>query len=113
MPERVRAGAFAEAETGQILARSEGLAVASLRTMQRGLFSADPADPWRADGEALCRFTPACLARALQRAAGNELAGLEARAALLRRVGEVCATFPALFGTAARPGNLYDYWAAR
>ncbi len=32
---------------------------------------------------------------------------------MLRRVGEVCAVNPAVFGTAARPGNLYDYWAAR
>jgi hypothetical protein len=32
---------------------------------------------------------------------------------LLRRVGEVCAAYPAAFGSAARPGNLYDYWAAR
>src|SRR4051812_14142605 len=40
---------YREAETGQVLARSEGLAVASLRAMQAGLFSADPHDPWRAD----------------------------------------------------------------
>ncbi len=51
--------------------------------------------------------------RAFQHAPGNELAGIEGRAALLRRLGEVCAANPAFFGTAARPGNLYDYWAAR
>jgi hypothetical protein len=104
---------FHEAETGQILSRSEGLAVASLRAMQAGLFSADPAEPWRADAGALLRITPAALARAFQHAAGNELAGIEGRAALLRRAGEVCAAHPALFGAAARPGNLYDYWMAR
>jgi hypothetical protein len=104
---------FREAETGQILSRSEGLAVASLRAMQTGLFSTDPAEPWRADAEALLRITPETLARAFQHAAGNELAGIEGRAALLRRAGEVCAAHPAAFGTAARPGNLYDYWAAR
>jgi hypothetical protein len=53
------------------------------------------------------------LAHAFQHAAGNELAGIEGRAGLLRRVGEVCAAHSAAFGTAARPGNLYDYWAAQ
>jgi hypothetical protein len=104
---------FREAETGQILSRSEGLAVASLRAMQSGLFSADPAKPWRADAGALSRITPEALARAFQHAAGNELAGIEGRAALLRRLGEVCTAYPAQFGTAALPGNLYHYWAAR
>jgi Protein of unknown function (DUF1688) len=104
---------FQEAETGQILSRSEGLAVASLRAMQAGLFSADPNKPWRADAGALSRITPKALARAFQHAAGNELVGVEGRATLLRRLGEVCAVNPALSGTEARPGNLYDYWAAR
>src|SRR5690349_16384177 len=103
---------FREAETGQILSRSEGLAVASLRAMQAGLFSADPAHPWRADAGALSRITPEALAQAFQHAAGNELAGIEGRAALLRRVGEVCAACPDPFGVTARPGNLYDYWTA-
>ena len=40
---------FRETETGQVLSRSEGLAVASLRAMEKGLFSADPSTPWRAD----------------------------------------------------------------
>jgi len=44
---------YREAETGLVLARSEGLAVASLRAMQAGLFSGDPARPWRADAAAL------------------------------------------------------------
>jgi hypothetical protein len=104
---------FHEAETGQILSRSEGLAVASLRAIQSGLFSDDPSAPWRADAGALSQITPEALARTFQHAAGNELAGIEGRAALLRCVGEVCAAHPALFGTTARPGNLYDYWAAR
>jgi hypothetical protein len=102
-----------EEETGQILSRSEGLAVASLRAMQAGLFSTDPATPWRADAAALSRITPEALAGAFQHAAGNELAAIEGRAALLRRLGEVCAARPAEFGIAGRPGNLYDYWVAR
>jgi hypothetical protein len=101
---------YCEAETGQVLTRSEGLATASLRAMQQGLFSADLAAPWRADAGALTRLTPQRLARAFQHGAGNELLGLNARAALLRRLGEVCAADPGRFGTPARPGNLYDYW---
>jgi hypothetical protein len=104
---------YHEAETGQILPRSEGLAVASLRAMQAGLFSADPANPWRADAAALSRITPESLARAFQHSAGNELVGLEGRALLLRRLGEVCAASPALFGAPARLGGLCDWWSAR
>jgi hypothetical protein len=104
---------FREAATGQILSRSEGLAVASLRAMEAGLFSADPAQPWRADAAALSRITTQALAQAFQHAPGNELAGIQGRAALLRRMGEVCAANPDSFGTAARLGNLYDDWAVR
>jgi hypothetical protein len=101
---------FREVETGQVLQRSEGLAVASLRAMQQGLFSAAPAAPWRADAGALMRISPEQLAGAFQHGPGNELLGLEGRAALLRRLGEVCACDPARFRTPARPGHLYDYW---
>jgi hypothetical protein len=101
---------YCEADTGQLLARSEGLAVASLRAMQRGLFSADPANPWRADAPALARITPAGLAAAFQHHPGNELLGLAGRVALLRRLGEVCGADPTRFGAPARPGNVYDFW---
>jgi hypothetical protein len=103
---------FCEAKTGRLWSRSEGLAVASLRAMQSGLFSADPGDPWRADAEALLRLPTEGLARAFQHGAENELLGIEGRAALLRRIGEICAAIPVLFGAPARPGNLFDYWLA-
>lgn len=102
---------YDEVETGQVLSRSEGLAVASLRAMQTGLFSADPATPWRVDAEALALITPESLARAFQHAAGNELVGFEGRALLLRRLGEACVASPALFGAPARLGRLYDHWS--
>jgi Protein of unknown function (DUF1688) len=104
---------YHDVATGQILSRSEGLAVASLRAMQTGFFSADPATPWRADAEALARITPESLARAFQHAGGNELLGFEGRALLLRRLGEVCRGSPALFGAPARLGRLFDHWSAR
>ena len=66
---------FREAETGLMLSRSEGLAVASLRAMQRGLFSADPTRPWRADAEALARITPELLAGAFQHGPDNGWSG--------------------------------------
>jgi hypothetical protein len=104
---------YFEAETGLALSRSEGLAVASLRAMQAGLFSADPANPWRADAAALVRITAERLGAAFQHEPGNELAGLEGRAMLLRRLGEAVQGAPALFDDPARLGHLYDYWLAR
>jgi Protein of unknown function (DUF1688) len=104
---------YREAETGLTLRRSEGLAVASLRAMQAGLFSADPDDPWRADAAALAAITPQRLAAVLQHGPGNALEGIDGRVLLLRRAGEICAAEPALFGGAARPGGLYDYWRGR
>src|SRR6516225_1053351 len=103
---------YHDVETDQILSRSEGLAVASLRAMQTGLFSADLANPWRADAEALAQITQESLARAFQHGARNELLGLEGRALLLQRLGEACAASPALFGTPPRPGGLFDRWSA-
>jgi hypothetical protein len=102
---------FREAETGQVLSRSEGLAVASLRAMQAGLFSGDSDAPWRADAEALSQISSERLAGAFQHDAGNELLGIEERAALLRGAGEVCAASPGIFGSPARLGHLYDYWS--
>ncbi|HZT87904.1 MAG TPA: URC4/urg3 family protein [Stellaceae bacterium] len=104
---------YREAETGQSFGRSEGLAVASLRAMHQGLFSADPARPWRADAAALARLTPSALAAAFQHREGNLLAGLDGRAELLCRLGATAAAAPELFGRPARLGRLYDYWLPR
>jgi Protein of unknown function (DUF1688) len=101
---------YREAETGLIVARSEGLAVASLRAMQAGLFSADPANPWRADAAALAAITAERLGHAFQHGPDNLLLGLDGRALLLRRLGEAVAAQPELFGHPARLGHLYDYW---
>jgi hypothetical protein len=101
---------YREAATGSVVARSEGLAVASLRAMQAGLFSSDPSRKWRADATALAAITVESLGDALQHGPDNPLCGLEGRAALLRRLGKAVAAQPAVFGTPARLGNLYDYW---
>lgn len=92
---------YRDPETGAELARSEGLGVASLRLFESGALSSDPADPLRAD--ALSQVDAAMIAEAFQVADENPLAGVEGRAALLRRLG----------GVVGRPGDLYDLMKAR
>jgi hypothetical protein len=104
---------FHEGETGEVFARSEGLAVASLRAMQHGLFSTDPTQPWRADAAALEAMTPARLGAAFQHGPDNELAGLDGRAGLMRALGAAAALQPGLFGAEGRLGRLYDHWLPR
>ncbi len=90
-----------------------GLAVASLRAMQAGLFSADPAKPVaRRCGGACGADGRIGSATALQHRPDNPLAGLEGRAALLRRLGAVIARAPEIFGQPARLGNLLRLLAA-
>jgi hypothetical protein len=92
---------YRDAATDAELGRSEGLGIASLRLFESGALSADPGDPLRADG--LTRVDAAVLAKAFQISPGNPLVGLEGRAALLRRLGEVV----------GRPGELFDVMAGR
>jgi hypothetical protein len=101
---------YREPETGFVLARSEGLAVASLNAMRGGLFSADPSRPWRADAAVLAAISADRLGRAFQHGPGNSLSGLAGRALLLRRLGEVLTARPEIFGSPARVGNLHDFW---
>jgi hypothetical protein len=101
---------FREDETGLVLARSEGLAVASLRAMAKGLFSAVPEQPWRADAMVLSRLSEEDLAAAFQHSPDNALLGIAGRARLLRQLGEATLLRPDLFGTPARLGSLYDHW---
>jgi hypothetical protein len=96
--------------TGLTIGRSEGLALASLRMFEAGLFSADPRDPLRADAERLMTLTADHLARGFQVGTGNPLAGLDGRAALLARLGRVMRDHPAVFAMqdTARAGGLFD-----
>lgn len=94
------------------LTRSEGLGVASFDLFARGGFSAEHGDPLRADGERLMRIDASTIANAFQVAQHNPIVGLEGRAGLLRRLGEVVDATPAVFGKPARLGNLFDYIAA-
>ncbi len=106
---------FEDPTTDLVASRSEGLALASLRLFEWGGFSADPADPLRADAEGLARLDGAALVDAFQVRDLNPLEGLDGRARLLNRLGQTVDARPALFALhdAPRPGGLYDVLKAR
>lgn len=89
-------------------ARSEGLGVASLRAFMGGAWSASPGEPLRVDAAALTEIDAATLGHWFQTTERNSLVGLEGRAALLRRLGDVLETRPDRFGLTARPSALFD-----
>jgi hypothetical protein len=91
---------FADPRSGLTLARSEGLAVASQRMFEAG------------DLDDLAGLETAVLAGGFQVSEANPLAGLDGRAALLRRLGAQVEARPDLFAQ-GRPGGLYDVLAAR
>ena len=99
---------YLEGQTGQRLARSEGLGVASFRAFMDGAFSSDPGDPYRVDATALRAVDEARLATIFQAAAGNPLVGLTGRAALLNRLGEALHAQPDIFTSTGQPGHLLD-----
>jgi hypothetical protein len=106
---------FRDSATGLTAARSEGLALASLRWFASGGLSDVPGDPYRADAAALERVDASTIAAAFQVDASNPLIGLEGRAALLNRLGRELRARPALFARAdtPRPGGLFDELGAR
>ena len=106
---------YRDAATGLTAARSEGLALASLRWFERGGLSDDPRDPLRADAAALCRLDARAVDEAFQSGDGNLLQGASGRAALLNRLGSAMLTRPDLFALAdlPRPGGLFDVLSAR
>jgi hypothetical protein len=105
---------YRDAETGTLLRRSEGLAVASLRLFVAGFFSSDPAVPWRADPDGLAAVSEDRLGAALQVSADNPMPGLTGRAALLRALGRALRRRADLFGTEPpRPAGWLEAWRAR
>src|SRR5947209_2165361 len=102
---------YLDAETEQVISRSEGLAVASLRMFEAGAFSADPADPLRADAQRLMQLKHEEIADGFQSMVGNRLVGVEGRAELLASLGKAAIANPEVFAREdrARPGGLYDY----
>ncbi|MEM7406726.1 MAG: DUF1688 family protein [Pseudomonadota bacterium] len=95
--------------SGARLARSEGLAIASLDAFATGAFSSDRAVALRADAAGLEALDERLLARAFQVTQSNPLVGLSGRAALMRGLGTALRAAPHLFGAdCPRPGNLLD-----
>jgi hypothetical protein len=92
---------------GGMYSRSEGLAVASYELFVAGGLGGSAKAP-RADTVGLTGLTASMLGKAFQVSADNPLTGLEGRAALLRRLGDVVALAPEYFGSIenARLGNL-------
>jgi hypothetical protein len=99
---------YVEPATGQTFARSEGLAVASFHAFVAGLFSSDREHPLRADSEGLRGLVTDHLASAFQVSESNPLVGIEERAILLRRLGEIMSEQPEAFGEDGRPSGLFD-----
>ncbi len=102
------AAAGAEPGTGLVLARSEGLGVASWHAFIGGAFSASPTDPLRADAMALAKIDSSALRAVFQVNPGNPMVGLEGRAGLLARLGAALGAAAARSDLPARPGLLYD-----
>ena len=91
---------YREPETNETYARSEGLGVASFHMFANGLFSRDAkGDPLRVDAERLGRLTPMDIALGFQVKAHNPMTGLEGRAGLLQKLGNI---------GLERPGALFD-----
>jgi Protein of unknown function (DUF1688) len=96
--------------TGSAVGRSEGLGLASLAMFAGGAFSADPRDPLRVDAGVLANISVADLEHGLQVTDVNPLVGIEGRADLLRRMGQLVASKPDVFASrdTPRPGGLFD-----
>jgi hypothetical protein len=106
---------YRDPKSGLAIGRSEGLGLASLAMFEGGAFSASPLDPLRADADVLANLKVADLKLGLQVSDANPLVGLEGRVELLRRLGQLVASKPDVFGRfdKPRPGGLFDRLAAR
>ncbi len=106
---------YQDRATGLVAARSEGLALASLRWFERGELSDNPSEFHRVDAAALRRVESQAVQRAFQAGDGNRLLGLDGRAALLNRLGAVMESRPDLFAVSdsPRPGGLFDALSSR
>ncbi|HEV7448101.1 MAG TPA: DUF1688 family protein [Steroidobacteraceae bacterium] len=100
---------------GLVAARSEGLALASLRWYESGGLADNPSGSFRVDAAALRRVDSQAIQNAFQAGEANPLLGLEGRAALLNRLGAVMESRPDLFAISdsPRPGGLFDALRAR
>lgn len=101
---------YVEPPLGAVFRRSEGLAVASIRSFATGTFSGLRHSPLRVDARVLRHIDEEILSNALQVTGDNPIVGLSGRVRMLRQLGKALEAHPELFGTAEpRPGNLFDF----
>ena len=91
------------APSGERVARSEGLALASLAMFLDGSFSSDGS--LRVDADRLAALDDAAIAAGFQVTEANPLLGVSGRTALLRQLGAALKARPAVFPN-GRPGDL-------
>ena len=106
---------YHDALTGARIGRSEGLALASLDMFASGAFSADARDAFRVDADVIASLPLTRLQEGFQVSDANPMVGLEGRADLLRRLGQLLVARPGVFALRdrARPGGLFDRLAAQ
>lgn len=105
---------FVTPDTKEVVARSEGLALASFFLFKQGAFSSDPKNPYQCDSKGLKIVTTSQLERGLQVSSSNPLKGADSRASLLVKLGVVLSTYEHddYFGRnkqEQRPGYMIDY----
>ena len=100
---------YREERTGQVLGRSEGVAVASITMFLEGRFSGDGS--LCADAEGLARLNRTTLGAALQSRPDNPIVGLPGRVELMSRLGAVLEAAPLAFAGGRKPrvGSLFDH----
>lgn len=95
---------------GKKYSKSEGLAVASFNMFLQGAFSADKKNNLRVDAEKLISFAAENIISGFQVSEKNPLIGVEGRAQILKKLGEVLMESKTYFpGKDSRPGNLIDH----
>ncbi|KAF4332605.1 urg3 [Fusarium beomiforme] len=104
---------FKEPGTGQVVVRSEGIAVASLHMFTAGSFSSDSSIKEKVDGNGLIQLQDADFNQHFQVSDENPMVGVSSRVKLLQAVGASLLKFPTVFGESGRPGNLVDYLTSK
>ena len=105
---------YKEAATGNVYARSEGLAVATFDMFMEGYFSSDPDDPLRVDPAGLRAVGKRELQAGFQVSADNPMAGFDGRWTLMNKIAAAIISHKKHFGEfEQRLGGLFDYLVAQ
>ena len=97
---------YFEKETGEEFFRSEGLAIASFHMFCEGLFSMEYRRA--VEGQALAKLPADSLGHGFQASDDNPIIGLEARARVLNRLGQILVNDAEVFPH-QRPGDILEH----